>query len=622
MTPSTVPIPAQDVPGTGQGRDPQVPRPAGAPLRRVLGLRLALAAALPLLILVVVLQLLHNRSLEREFQDELRQLAQSTAVQVDLYLEQHLAVIATLGQLADGLDPADPADGPALQRLLDGGRAEHPGFLSLLVAAPDGALAAAALPRGTIPTITLGRPGAVSDRGYFQVPLRENRRYVSEVFRGRSFGSDLIVALSAPLHDAQGQPHGVIEGSLDLGRLRRFDPLPEHGDLALAVLDAQARVVYASAGAGLPALHSLAASPLLQRLLQEAPGVPLRHRPKPDDPGPSCLAVRWPLQHGWQMVVRRHTGTLSTLERQAMGLTLGLLVAALALTALITDRVSARVTVPVQRLARAVADFERGSDPAPAPASAPREVQELFLGYAALSERLHFTLGTQRAALAESDRLRERLQHSLAEREQLIEQRTRALQIANAELAIVNGELERLTGEDALTGVANRRAFEDFLAGSWRLAAREGESLALVLLDVDHFKAFNDRHGHPAGDDCLRRLARTGAQVLCGPADLFARYGGEEFIAVLRQTTLAEALQRAEALQAAIHALALAHGAPGAGALVTVSIGVAAAQPVEDAGREQLLQRADAALYRAKREGRDRIGADAGEAARLSGSSP
>lgn len=619
--------PAPDVQGKQQGRDAdgrlRVPS-----LQRVIALRLALVAALPMLALVLILQALHDRSLRRGMEQELRQLAYGTASQIDLYIDQHLAALSTVAALGTDLDPARPADAAGLGRLLDRSHRQQPGFLSLLVAAPDGSLAAASLPDRGAAGPLLGKPGTVSDRSYFQIPMRDHRPYVSEVFRGRGFGTDLIVALAVPLRGPAGAVRGVVEGSLDLGRLSRFDPVPDDPDLAVLLLDADQRVIYASPGSHLKPLNSLAESPALQRVQAAAAGEVVSYLPPRGETDSACLLARWPLREGWQVVARRHTTRLDLLQRQAAGSTLALLALALAATVLIARGLAEQVAAPIRRLADGVAGFESESDPLTVPDQAPREVQDLFAGYAALSRRLRQTLREQRAALAESGRLRDRLQESLAEREQQVEARTRelsergrALQIVNAELAIANAELERLTGEDALTGVANRRAFEDFLSGAWRLAQRQNQPLALILLDVDHFKLFNDHHGHPAGDSCLRQIAHAAKGRLRRPADLFARYGGEEFVAVLGQTDLEQARRLAEGLRKAIHELALTHGARGAGPRVTASFGVAALVPDGANSREQLLALADAALYAAKRGGRDRVCA-AGDPPPLSGNMP
>lgn len=184
--------------------------------------------------------------------------------------------------------------------------------------------------------------------------------------------------------------------------------------------------------------------------------------------------------------------------------------------------------------------------------------------------------------------------------------------LREAELAQANLALERLSSLDGLTGIANRRAFDDFLAREWRRCARESRPIAVVLLDVDHFKTYNDRYGHGAGDDCLVQVAKVLETCARRPGDLVARYGGEEFVAVLSGTDLAGARVVAQAVCDGVAAQAIPHEASSAASCVTVSVGVATEYPNSaqgDGTREgarRLVERADQALYLAKADGRNR----------------
>jgi diguanylate cyclase (GGDEF)-like protein len=192
------------------------------------------------------------------------------------------------------------------------------------------------------------------------------------------------------------------------------------------------------------------------------------------------------------------------------------------------------------------------------------------------------------------------------ELEQLVEERTRALEATNAKLEETNAKLEALSNTDALTGIANRRSFDHMLAQEWNRALRAGRPLALLMLDVDHFKHYNDHYGHLAGDDCLNALASALTRAERRAGKLVARYGGEEFVVLLPEMTEPEALATARYIQQEIWELALPHAETEPG-IVTVSLGVASIVPSMDAAPDCLVRLADAALYRAKHLGRNRV---------------
>ncbi|HZT86708.1 MAG TPA: diguanylate cyclase [Stellaceae bacterium] len=178
---------------------------------------------------------------------------------------------------------------------------------------------------------------------------------------------------------------------------------------------------------------------------------------------------------------------------------------------------------------------------------------------------------------------------------------------AEDQLAEANRQLEHLANEDGLTGVANRRYFDAGLDAEIRRARRDGATVSLIMVDVDRFKAFNDRYGHPAGDRCLRAIAQVLKGVPGRPGDLVARYGGEELAIVLPNTTMAGALVIAERARLAVRDLNIDHPDNNDN-IVTVSIGVASQVMAQDRGSaDELIAEADRALYRAKQTGRDRV---------------
>ena len=167
--------------------------------------------------------------------------------------------------------------------------------------------------------------------------------------------------------------------------------------------------------------------------------------------------------------------------------------------------------------------------------------------------------------------------------------------------------LQRLTTQDHLTGISNRRRFDDFLDMEWRRAAREQAPISLIAIDIDHFKAYNDHYGHPGGDQCLIEVARTLATCVTRPCDLVAGCGGEEFACVLPSTDSAGAANLAEQIRLGILARALEHAQSGTHRHVTISLGVSTALPQADEPAQALVDMADAALYAAKGAGRNRF---------------
>ncbi len=167
--------------------------------------------------------------------------------------------------------------------------------------------------------------------------------------------------------------------------------------------------------------------------------------------------------------------------------------------------------------------------------------------------------------------------------------------------------LRKMAFLDGLTGVFNRRFFDQQLATEWARASRAGTPLSIILLDVDHFKAYNDHYGHLAGDDCLRQIATTLKSCLRRPGDLVARFGGEEFACILPETAFDDAMALAGELERRVRALQVPHAASSAGPVVTVSLGVGVRTLVSSADALALVRFTDTQLYAAKDRGRAQV---------------
>jgi diguanylate cyclase (GGDEF)-like protein len=196
-------------------------------------------------------------------------------------------------------------------------------------------------------------------------------------------------------------------------------------------------------------------------------------------------------------------------------------------------------------------------------------------------------IGSQLAVSIDNALVYASLEHRVAERTE--------------ELAHANRRLSALSVTDALTGLANRRRLEEVLSAEWLRGQRTGAPLSVAMVDIDHFKVFNDRYGHSAGDTRLQQVA-SALREQVRDLDLVARYGGEEFSVVMPATDLRSALRVAERLRTAVRSTVA-----GTGLDTTISVGVATMVPSQDGSVEELIDRADVELYRAKRDGRDQV---------------
>ncbi len=183
----------------------------------------------------------------------------------------------------------------------------------------------------------------------------------------------------------------------------------------------------------------------------------------------------------------------------------------------------------------------------------------------------------------------------------------KALQESQQRLAAANKILQELSSLDGLTGIPNRRRFDEILSQEWQRAMRHSSSLSLVMLDIDFFKLFNDTYGHQQGDDCLKQVASCLEKSLARETDFIARYGGEEFAAILPETGVKGALKIAETMRKNVQELKIPHEKSKVIKYVTISLGVATAVPERDSKPDSLVLTADQSLYYAKEKGRNQV---------------
>jgi diguanylate cyclase (GGDEF)-like protein/hemerythrin-like metal-binding protein len=224
-----------------------------------------------------------------------------------------------------------------------------------------------------------------------------------------------------------------------------------------------------------------------------------------------------------------------------------------------------------------------------------------LIGRGVLDHYITVSTGDELEELAnEFNNMAKQLQISYATLESKVVERTQAI-------ARINEELAALSITDCLTGIANRRRFDEVLSQEYARHARSGAELSLIMLDIDHFKTFNDSYGHVAGDECLRRIGRVLADCANRPADLAARYGGEEFACILPETNRTGAVVIAEQIRQGIQALAIPHRGADTADCVTASLGVATMHCTTENSVTGIISQADELLYRAKSRGRNQV---------------
>ncbi|HEU0152295.1 MAG TPA: diguanylate cyclase [Arenimonas sp.] len=564
-------------------------RPRSAGLRAWLGLSYGLLAIALVGVLSVLVESAASDKLEEDIGLRLAGNAVALADRMDEGLYERLNDMRTMSLLPGIADPAANQD--SLRAMFDMMQLTYPDYAWIGITGADGQVRVAS--RGLLEGVSM------SERPWFKAGLREpfvgdirDAVLLQKYIQPSGDGPLRLIDVAAPVHDDFGVVVGVMGAHLSWDwaeRLRQdlMESLVAHDPVEVFVLNADGVVVLGPKGwrDQAVALDSFAQSRARSSgfVLEDWPDgrayltgfAKTRGRPLFDS-------------LGWVVLVRMDADVafapVSELGRQ-----IWLVSGALTLVFLLVAFVLARqIGQPLQALANAARRIQAGDPEAGFPRERGyREARELTGALRALVEELT-THERELTALT-----------------QQLEQRVRERTV---ELSDANAQLEVLAMTDGLTGLANRRHFGDQLAREVTRCAEKGKPLALVTMDIDHFKAINDTYGHPAGDAVLRRVAMLLEEQVRG-GDLLARVGGEEFAVLALETPMSEALPLAERLRAAIE---------GAGPIavgrdavpVTISLGVAVLWSRQGdllKAPERLLAAADDALYRAKRNGRNRV---------------
>lgn len=452
--------------------------------------------------------------------------------------------------------------GESCNRFLVETAAGAPWITSLAIVGVGGRIACATAPQ------VVGLD--MSDRPYFHEALRTGKFVLSEYLVSRQNGGPGIVA-AIRSDGGEAAFDGVITAGIDLQWMGRVAAAAARRPGSLTVIvDASGAVIAAHPEPDQWLARKLSADPLLGSMLARDSGTVTL--PGPDGVRRIFGFLRLPGLDARLAVGLDERGVLGRVEREMRLAYVQFAVVCLFVLAGVWWGGDRMVVQPIHQLARTAARIGRGNLDARASTTA---------------------WAAEFAPLAAA-----------------LDDMARRLAAREHELQVANRHLETLTRIDSLSGLANRRAFDERLEAEWRSASTQARPIALLMIDVDHFKAFNDTYGHIEGDACLRTVGAALAAVAAERGALVARYGGEEFAVLLRDIGNDAAVALGECLRGAVHGLDLPHVASPSGR-VTISIGVAAFVPSPGEGAGTLLAAADAALYGAKHRGRNLVVAHA-----------
>jgi diguanylate cyclase (GGDEF)-like protein len=559
-------------------KEPDRKNAASWSLRHTLTRMLLLTALLPVFVFGVALLWTQWQRDRDELLLRLATSAQSSANAFDDFLDGDLAGVRLLADtpaLAPGLQDA----GLELQRLLKA----YPGLLRAIATDADGRILAVRATNGR--AVARAEENA-ADRDWFRIPRDSGNPYVSDAYRARIYGREALVAVSAPLL-RDGNFQGVVQASLPIDRLvgQRSDSLRRRG-FELLVLDRANRVVHASAGLRWHFLDQAGAIGADIRREAGAPGqAGQAHVANLLADGGHAYVNAMRMRTGWVVAVVAPRQRLLAPSLPRLGLMLGLLAVTTLGVLLALWRMRRLLVTNMGRLLGSLHGYALGGTLDPRLLSRmPEELQPLASGIGELAARMNAAFGELRVVLDQ--------------REHAIADRTR-------ELSDAVTELDRLSRTDALTGSLNYRGFQEQALRVWEAASDRCEALAVLAIDIDHFKAYNDRYGHLQGDNALRRFAGTVRSALLHADDVLARQGGEEFAVLLPGATEVQASAVAARIRERLREADIAHAGSPSGRM-TASIGIATMPAGAPVALGTLLTQADAALYRAKTAGRDR----------------
>ncbi|RUO75718.1 sensor domain-containing diguanylate cyclase [Pseudidiomarina taiwanensis] len=522
-----------------------------------------LSILIPSMLIAIIFTARSANDAEQAIVDDVTRKAKNLASVTQDYVDQHVRAVDYFAQTISSRNTLETE-----QQLLTQMQATYSGFLTMLITDQSGQIIAGA-PANFYQRLQQSSPNnqfSVADRAYFQQPLMTGETYVSEVFRGRGFGRDPIIAISAPLFDGN-EFTGVVEGSLNLPNLNFIEQRVELDSLQQAVIvtDANHQVIFATERLGLAELAKFQP----QSELFSIYSAQLRQTTVNDQ---TLLFTEAQNPLGWHVYILAKPSQISAVFAENLWIFLTALVAVTLFFTLIAHRFSLDITRPLKLMAERMRSAE------------PLQAEDIDLQ---MSDDL-------RAISSELNQARDLMQNFNRELTEQVRGKT-------AELEALNKKLFELSQHDGLTQLLNRRAFDE---SALRLTkARPNDSFSFMLIDIDDFKAINDQYGHPVGDTCLTEFARILRDSFARVDAITGRYGGEEF-AVL---SFAPAAQFEASYQSLRQRLAEGISTAVGTLNLSISAGVTFVQDPTSSKFVEVVAHTDKLLYASKAAGKDSI---------------
>lgn len=528
--------------------------------KRILELCL-ICIAIPSLVVMLLLSDRSADALERKLLTELELRSEHLSRGVNNYIALHLKALESFAEIINNSSTKISTDvlmGALMQ--------QYPGFLTMIKTDQHGYVTHGSPAEKFKMMLTMPREDRdVSDRDYFTVVRDSQEAYVSNVFRGRGFGSDPIIALSTPLTEAN-QFKGIIEGSLSLPKFETIDDIGQ--DRLLLVVDSEGHVIYGSKALKLEPLDdvtiadtNLQYSDRVKSLILNEKQV-FNYKSRTTD-------------NGWEVYILSPSDELLVSYRNSFYV----LFITLLLISVVASRVahyfSLNITRPLERLV------------------------EYFSAQKEINIDGKYFLSQEVESMKEQ---LQRTQHVMLDFQEQLKS-----QVANKtkELSLLNEELKKLSSHDPLTGILNRRGFEQVVDTVFPLACRNQSNVTLAIMDLDHFKHINDKFGHNAGDACLITVAQTIEEVLQRDSDYVGRFGGEEFVALIIGESVEQHSHLLQSVRRMIEELTVEY--EGDDIQFTISIGAYSLTDQFDMNYDKMLCTADKLLYESKKSGRNRM---------------